>query len=454
MPTRVSLRRVGADVGKVACAPNSLAELLALATRKLQLDGPATRIFTSTGDELDDDDDVQLIREDEVLFASCGEAFCTQQVPPPTAMDGDVVAAAVLGEFGTAADDTESPTPSTSAYATSATAVASTIEVEGSAAGLRAGEVHGEILILRVPTERSSMAPELYEFCSNPDKYLNAREAPPKPQCEPFASAEPAPPPPLPPLLMGEWSVVPVPPGAKLPDGCSRSSEMLGLKPWLSALKKVHEHRQVKAGIAVWEYPAEAVLLDTKVNWHDFRALASVARLALEKQEDAANAAAAAAKEATKTTNDFPVALVGDDAFRLVCQQRDRARRLVDELEAENKRLKDQSKAHQAESRRLQADNLRLHDKNEYLRLTSMAAPMGQNSSIHDIEEQATEGRYKKLLRKDRQQRYADLAPPERLMLNVSTNRHARWLLFVYFVCLHLLVSGAMYLASHHRPYC
>jgi len=210
----------------------------------------------------------------------------------------------------------------------------------------------------------------------------------------------------------------------------------------------------VKAGIAVWEYPAEAVLLDTKVNWHDFRALASVARLALEKQEDAANAAAAAAKEATKTTNDFPVALVGDDAFRLVCQQRDRARRLVDELEAENKRLKDQSKAHQAESRRLQADNLRLHDKNEYLRLTSMAAPMGQNSSIHDIEEQATEGRYKKLLRKDRQQRYADLAPPERLMLNFSTNRHARWLLFVYVVCLHLLVSGAMYLASHHRPYC
>ena len=45
---------------------------------------------------------------------------------------------------------------------------------------------------------------------------------------------------------------------------------------------------------------------------------------------------------------------MGDDAFRLVCQQRDRARRLVDELEAENKRLKDQSKAHQAESRRLQ----------------------------------------------------------------------------------------------------
>ena len=52
------------------------------------------------------------------------------------------------------------------------------------------------------------------------------------------------------------------------------------------------------------------------------------------------------------------------------------------------------------------------------------------------------------------QQRYAELPAPEKLMLNFSqfflANRHARLFLFGYMVCLHLLVSGAMYAASHH----
>ena len=42
---RVSVRRVGSLTGKLAAALESLAALLVLATKKLKLDKPASRIF-------------------------------------------------------------------------------------------------------------------------------------------------------------------------------------------------------------------------------------------------------------------------------------------------------------------------------------------------------------------------------------------------------------------------
>jgi homeobox protein cut-like len=160
-----------------------------------------------------------------------------------------------------------------------------------------------------------------------------------------------------------------------------------------------------------------------------------------------------------------------DDAFKLVCGQRERARRQVQDLEVEMAKLAAISHGHQAEARRLQADNLKLYEKVKFLQSTVAAAghsrdslaatPIGRNS----IEEQATEGRYQKMYeekvnpfaafhQRERQQRYAELPAPEKLMLNFSqfflANRHARLFLFGYMVCLHLLVSGAMYAASHH----
>ena len=66
MPTRISLRRVGETTGKKAGLPGSFAELLEVATIKLDLASPATRLFASDGDVYDADD-FELISADEIL---------------------------------------------------------------------------------------------------------------------------------------------------------------------------------------------------------------------------------------------------------------------------------------------------------------------------------------------------------------------------------------------------
>jgi len=77
MPTRISLRLMGAANGKKASLPigATMADLLALATTKLALPQPAKRVFDASGDELDDDEDVALVTTDNVLYVSCGEDF-------------------------------------------------------------------------------------------------------------------------------------------------------------------------------------------------------------------------------------------------------------------------------------------------------------------------------------------------------------------------------------------
>ena len=161
-------------------------------------------------------------------------------------------------------------------------------------------------------------------------------------------------------------------------------------------------------------------------------------------------------------------------ALRLVVSQRDRARRRAEELEAENRRHAQLSKSHQSEIRRLQTDNLKLYEKIKFLEASVAggaagggspndrgALPVGKNS----IDEAATESRYAKLYeekhnpfaafhRRERQRALESLNPADRAMLSFSkffvANKHARAFLFGYIVCLHLLVSTAMYVASHH----
>lgn len=80
MPTRITLRRVGAKVGKKAVLPASMAELLELATIKLDLTSPARCIFSEQGDEYDADS-MDLIGMDEVLYVSCGENVVPPEAP-------------------------------------------------------------------------------------------------------------------------------------------------------------------------------------------------------------------------------------------------------------------------------------------------------------------------------------------------------------------------------------
>ena len=80
MPTRIALRRVGAVSGKQAALPATMVELVALAAQKLNM--PAKRVFSATGDEYDDDEDLQLIAADEVLYVSCGEDYVAAAAEP------------------------------------------------------------------------------------------------------------------------------------------------------------------------------------------------------------------------------------------------------------------------------------------------------------------------------------------------------------------------------------
>ncbi|KAL1527584.1 hypothetical protein AB1Y20_008971 [Prymnesium parvum] len=150
---------------------------------------------------------------------------------------------------------------------------------------------------------------------------------------------------------------------------------------------------------------------------------------------------------------------VGGEAFKLVAEQRERARREAEELLAENRRLKGVLTSHQHETRRLQADNLKLYEKVKFLE--GVAQPVGRNSPL----DADTERRYHKLYedtlnpfaafhRNEKQQRYAELNVAEKLMFNFSSfflaNKHARIFLLVYIVCMHLLVTGSMYAVTHH----
>uniref|UniRef100_A0A7S4B6G0 CASP C-terminal domain-containing protein n=2 Tax=Chrysotila carterae TaxID=13221 RepID=A0A7S4B6G0_CHRCT len=151
--------------------------------------------------------------------------------------------------------------------------------------------------------------------------------------------------------------------------------------------------------------------------------------------------------------------------LRIVCQQRERARREASALAVEVKGAREQVRALQAASRRLQGDNLALYEKVRFLQSRLESKPGGADAATHiSISDESTEAAYKELYeekmnpfaafhKRERLQRYSELTPPEKLMLSFSSfflsNRHARIFLFGYMVCLHLLVSGSMYSVTH-----
>ena len=61
MPTRITVRYLGSEVGKKVARPDTKGELLELAAKRLNLSTPALRVFAEGGDEYDGDEDVVLI---------------------------------------------------------------------------------------------------------------------------------------------------------------------------------------------------------------------------------------------------------------------------------------------------------------------------------------------------------------------------------------------------------
>jgi hypothetical protein len=329
MASRLSLRLVGALTGKLAAVPGSLAELLALATKKLKLTSPATRIFTSSGDELDDDDDVVLLREDEVVYVSCGEDFSpvaaaddpalkASEPPPPAAEPAPAAAepppaaaepppAAVKSSAANpgnpfdifslddsvaeAARAREDAAPAAPVTPISEAATRDLVAAHPQTAFSRMARGGAAPFCLRMIWENASTAsPGLYAFCQDPDNYLQKREATPEGEVASSTSTEPPLPPPL---LMGEWEKVPVPPDVAKRD--KKATWCGGFKPKLSAMKAVFASRQRRKSVAVWEYPSDAVLMNQTVDWHDFKSVVSVVHKVFKDEKAAAAAAAAAA---------------------------------------------------------------------------------------------------------------------------------------------------------------
>ena len=68
MPTRITVRYLGSEVGKKVARPDTKGELLELAAKRLNLSTPALRVFAEGGDEYDGDEDVVLIESDEIIY--------------------------------------------------------------------------------------------------------------------------------------------------------------------------------------------------------------------------------------------------------------------------------------------------------------------------------------------------------------------------------------------------
>ena len=334
-----------------------MAELLELATKKLDLEVPAKCIFSEEGDAYDADD-VELIGADDVLYVSCGEAFAPpatatgspchlpaakspleavkqplpaiveppppwvpEAAPPaaaePTAVDqgGNAFDMFSLDDATAAAAAAAAFDADTTAATAATTAVMSPISEEatrdyvqvrpstvfsylmrggGKAA---AGKGGMPFYLKKIGSDGEKSSNELFEFGKNPEKYLQVREAAPSGAAVMAESSDPGE---LQPLVMGEWEQVPVPPAEARKD---KNAVKMGFKPSLSALKAVFKSKKRRQGIAVRDYPPDAELMKVKVEWHDFKSVVSVVHKMLKAEEAALQKEVA--KEVKPTSDDM-----------------------------------------------------------------------------------------------------------------------------------------------------
>ncbi|KAL5722200.1 hypothetical protein ACHQM5_005747 [Ranunculus cassubicifolius] len=155
--------------------------------------------------------------------------------------------------------------------------------------------------------------------------------------------------------------------------------------------------------------------------------------------------------------------------LRVICNQRDRFRKRLQETEEEVRRLKEKIGLLTVELEKTKADNVKLYGKIRYVQDYNIERVVSRGSSrkSEDLESgfgSDVESKYKKIYeddinpfaafsRKERDQRYKELGFRDKITLSSGRfllgNKYARTFVFFYSIGLHLLVFSCLYRMSY-----
>uniref|UniRef100_A0A6B2L017 CASP C-terminal domain-containing protein n=1 Tax=Arcella intermedia TaxID=1963864 RepID=A0A6B2L017_9EUKA len=149
-----------------------------------------------------------------------------------------------------------------------------------------------------------------------------------------------------------------------------------------------------------------------------------------------------------------------ENRYKEMYEERDRFKAKILELENMNRTYEQRSKAFELQVKSLKNDNIKLYEKIKYLQTygTGQLAPENGDAKV-DVE-----NRYKEMYeetvnpfvvfnRKVKNDRYNNLNPAEKLILSTTklflATKQTRIFLFLYMVCLHLLVFSTLWRLVH-----
>lgn len=155
--------------------------------------------------------------------------------------------------------------------------------------------------------------------------------------------------------------------------------------------------------------------------------------------------------------------------LKVICNQRDRFRKRLQETEEEVRQLKEKIGLLTAELEKTKADNVKLYGKIRYVQDYNVErlVSRGSRKQLDDIESgfgSDVESKYKKIYeddinpfaafsRKERDQRYRELGFRDKITLSSGRfllgNKYARTFVFFYSIGLHLLVFACLYRMSN-----
>ncbi|PIA63567.1 hypothetical protein AQUCO_00201125v1 [Aquilegia coerulea] len=155
--------------------------------------------------------------------------------------------------------------------------------------------------------------------------------------------------------------------------------------------------------------------------------------------------------------------------LKVICNQRDRFRKRLQEAEEEMRQLKEKIGVLTVELEKTKADNVKLYGKIRYVQDYNIEklVSRGSRKQSEDIESgfsSDVESKYKKIYeddinpfaafsRKERDQRYKELGFRDKITLSSGRfllgNKYARTFIFFYSIGLHLLVFSCLYRMSY-----